>query len=52
MMTYERLIYYYKIHIKVCKKYRHRSKVRKGTEKLKCRYFFEEQNINTLSEGV
>ena len=21
----------------------------KGTEKLKCRYFFEEQNINTLS---
>ena len=40
---------YYKIHIEVCKKYRHRSKVRKGTERTGCRYFFEEQNINTLS---
>ena len=40
---------YYKIYIKILREIRHRSKVCKRTEGTGCRYFFEEQNMNTLS---
>ncbi len=37
---------YNKVHIMVCTKYRHRSE---SCERTGCQYFFEEQNVNTLS---